>query len=299
MDKVRIGVYDKELSYVTRLSVFMNKDGKSRWKVSGYTEKNIVKESLEKNKLDLIVSTDKEELLSIKENYPQLNCIYLSSEESKRYAEGGISLVFRYQNARVICEEIRKVVESLGMLAVKNKTCVVVYSPVSRCGKTTLLLDVISGIGGWLYVGMEDYGYLKDVDNDSADDFFYYVKERKADKVTEILQMSNGVVPSPFSFFDTRGLNRNDLEWFFEVFEKIPGYRGVVFDMGLGVMTDFSMLSAFDKVVVPYINDEISFGKKGHFEKVLRVCDMEDMLERIYFLDMKNEPHAYIRRLME
>ena len=298
MDKVRIGVYDNEKEYVERLSAFMNKTEKNRWRVGGFTEMEIVMEQLEKNKLDLIISTDAEKLETIEENYPQLNCVYLSDEEKKRKSNKGISLVFRYQNARILCEEIKNVIEGLGMLSVKDKTSIAVYSPVSRCGKTSLLVEAVLRSPGWLYVGMEDYGHLQGIDNAGADDFFYYIKEREADMITGIIQASNGVIPSPFSFFDTRGLDCHDLEWFFEVFEKLAGYRGVIFDIGLGIMLDFSMLSVFDIVIVPYINDEISLGKKERFEELIKVFDMEDLFERIRYLDMKNEPDARLRRLM-
>ncbi|MBE5922853.1 MAG: hypothetical protein E7271_00105 [Lachnospiraceae bacterium] len=296
MDKVRIGIYDEELDYVLRFSAFMNKVNKGRWRVSGFTEPQNLNNQVQKGKLDLLLSTDEKLISVMRKNYPQLNCVYLSSGGEPHAEDKG--RIYRFQSARVIAEEIQRMVDGYFMLSVMDKSSLAIYSPVSRCGKTTLLLELIEG-GGWLYIGMEDYGYIKDYDERQSDDFFYYIKERQKDKVIEIIKSSRGVIPSPFYFSDTRRINREDIEWFLSVFEGALGYKGVVFDIGLGVLIDLNMLTVFDKVVVPYINDDISMGKKRHFEETVGACELEDLLERIIYIDMKNEPYEHMRRLMQ
>ena len=130
-------------------------------------------------------------------------------------------------------------------------------------------------------------GYTEEAWSDGvAEDFLYYIKERREDALLSIMSESRGIIPSPFSPFDTRTLDRQDLKWFFEVFEKTVEYRGVIFDMGTGILKDISVLAEFKHVIVPFLSDSNSLSKRSQFERLIKAYELDELKSRVKYLDM-------------
>ena len=328
VNMVRIGIFDKETEYVTRLCAYLNRYGKGIWSVSAFTETDSLSRYMSDKRIDMLVATDKGILVKMKEEVRDMCYVCLSEEREHRDIgtdKHRIYMVYRYQSAKLIGDTLRDIVEYLGMLTRTGKNSVVIYSPVGRCGKTTLAMRFAGNVSGgkWLYVGMEDYGgktirndhsetvrsnektaYEENVEYSSleerADDFLYYLKERNKQGVLNIINQSHGVIPSAFSLFDTRLVNREDIRWFLEMFEKVVEYRGVIFDMGTGILNDFNVLSEFKYVVVPFVNDSISIAKRKQFEELAAVYEPEGMADRIKYIDMTGgTPVEELRKMLE
>ena len=161
---------------------------------------------------------------------------------------------------------------------------IAVYSPVGRCGKTSLALRVIGteAYGKWLYVGLEDYSFFAE----EEDTFFYYVKEREENRVLEWMARCGGRIPSAGSPFDSRQMNREDAQWLHLVLNKSESYRGAVWDIGTGVLSDPEFFLVFDALLVPYLSEEKAMAKRSRFERLLRMHGLEDVLEQVRFVDM-------------
>ena len=287
---LRIGVADEETGYVTKLCAYLNKYGEGLWVVSAFTDKKALKRYMSDRKPDILMVTDAKLVADLMESYSEVLYVWLSGEKGQRWKEDAkqrIYTIYRYQSARAVGDTLRDIVEYKGLLTGTGKQNAVIYSPIGRCGKTTLATNYVRGDtnGKWLYVGMEDYGGEMAGKN-GAEDFMYYIKEKNEEHMTNIITSCGGIIPSSFSPFDTRLVDREDVLWFFNVFEKLVEYRGVLFDMGTGVLRDFEVLTAFEYVIVPYIKDNKSLEKKKQFEELMEAYELEELKGKLHYLDM-------------
>ena len=306
MSTVRIGILDGEQGYVSRLASYLNQMGKGSWKVSAFTEKDALKSYMGERKLDLLAGTDREELKEIQQKYPEACYAWLAAEKGSRvHTDQGMKMytVYRYQSAKAVGESFRDIVEYLGLVRQTEKKYVAVYSPVGRCGKTILAKKMTSDDvrGRWLYIGMEDYSCNDMESEDEAEDFLYYVKERNKEAVRRILSSMPSYIPSPFSPFDTRQIDTEDVEWFLNLFSQETGYNGAVFDIGTGVMRSLNMLIPFDHIVIPYLPDKYSVGKREQFEELIRAYELDELFEKIKYINMadQKDPLDELQRLLE
>lgn len=297
MGRIKIGIFDKERLYVERLSVYLDQFGDGLWSVVGFTDEGLLKKYLVDKRISLLMGTDRRYVEQLNELFPDICYVWLADNKTGGKGQDrrslGIYSVYRYQSAKAVGQAIKDIVVYMGIIKSTSKKSVVIYSPVGRCGKTSMARKYIKEgqIGNWLYVGMEDYSYLDEEDKYSAEDFLYYVKDRNEQAVCDILERNSGIIPSPFSPFDTRLIDRNDVEWFLDIFEKQSFYRGVIFDIGTGVMQNLNVLLAFDHVVVPYIDNDLSMEKRKQFEELIRAYELNELLDKIHYLNMDKGDH--------
>ncbi|MCM1158753.1 MAG: hypothetical protein NC300_09230 [Bacteroidales bacterium] len=312
MQTIKIGIQDKERTYCLKLADFLNQKGEGRWKAMAFTETDALKEYLEKRQMDILVGTDGEELLRIKRQQKEMSVLWLSektgSGEAGKQQIGGTELFVlgRYQSAKEIYKSIRRMVEQKRELLQEKIPLVAVYSPVGRCGKTTLALKIVRehAYESWLYVGMEDYnGLPENMEGmkQRADDFLYFLKERLTDRLLLLLKESEGIIPTAFSFLDTRQIVKEDIFWLREEVKKQGIYKGILFDLGTGVLQELEQLNIFDCLLVPYLEERCAMAKRQKLEELLHAQGMEDIRERMIYLNMDNagEVDRKIKGLMK
>lgn len=303
MNTVKIGVMDKEVRYVERLSAYLYHYGNCIWNVSAFTEDDVLDRYMEDKRIDLLISTSLEMVEYYQRLYPDRLYVFLANEDGKIKIRGQkIYVIYRYQSARIIGEYIKDIVDYKGLLSKTGKVSAIMYSPVGRCGKTMLAKQFINEAlsDKWLYVGMEDYGDVA-AEGNLGDDFIYYLKERRNKEIKEIIEASGGYISSPFSLFDVRRIEREDIEWFLELFEEISMYRGVLLDMGNVIINNYEIMLPVDHVIVPYLNNPVSLDKRKQFEELIEVYELHEIKERMDFIDMSNDtsPIEELRQILE
>lgn len=296
MRMLRIGILDDEREYVENLSAYLGRFGKGRWMTAAFTDREIVRSYLKGKRLDLIASTSVEELKKLQEEYSGLTFLWLSDQREVKKKDISFQFVYRFQSAKVIGAAIENMVNQAQMSGYREKAMVAVYSPVGRCGKTTMALRVAENesYGRWLYIGMEDYSSFPlqqestDMAEDTAaaDNFIYYLKEHQAEKLLALMEKSAGKIASGWSVFDRRQINTEDMAWLKNVLRD-SGYHGMVCDFGTGVLQSFDFFSLFDYILVPYLKEEKALIKKNNFQSLLKLYELED--EKIRFIDMENK----------
>ncbi len=281
---IRIGILDEEVQYVGKLAAYLNRENKGAIKCSAFTEEEKLVDYMEKNGLDVVVATKGKALEHMAEQFQKVCCIELAEERKK----GRFPCIYRYQSGERIAKEINGILNCEGLYAARDRPAVAIYSPIGRCGKTKMALDFVRAREErrWIYIGLEDYG-IHPVDG--INDWLYYVKERKEEKIVEIIDRSEGLLASPFSPFDTKLLDRTDMEWLISILKKSKQYQGILFDIGTGVLKDITILTLFDRVLVPCLYSGASVKKKERFEEVARAYGLNDWIRDVVFLDMEQE----------
>lgn len=296
MRMLRIGILDDEKEYVESLSAYLGRYGRGRWMTAAFTDQEVLKSYLKGKKLDLIAGTNVRELKKLQEEYSGLTFLWLSDRQDIKKKDISFSFVYRFQSAKVIGATIENMVNRAYMSGQKEKTMVAVYSPVGRCGKTTMALKVVENesYGKWLYIGMEDYSSFP-VQQESADNmenfvdsdnFIYYLKEHQSEKLLALAEKSAGRIDSGWSVFDRKQVGIEDMAWFKNVLKE-SGYHGMVCDFGTGVLQSYDIFSLFDYILVPYLKEEKALIKKNNFEGLLKLYELDN--EKIRFVNMENK----------
>ena len=299
MNTVKIGVMDRETRYVERLCAYLSHYGNCIWNVSAFTDKSVLERYMEDRRIDLLLSTNNELIEDLQRKYPDRTYVLLTDEQGVRRNFGQkIYLIYRYQSARLIGDNVKDIVDYKGLLTKNDKVSVIIYSPVGRCGKTTMAKQFVGEASSdkWLYVGMEDYGG----DSEGGDDFLYYIKERRDEEVKKIIESCGGHIQSPFSLFDVRRIDREDIEWFLKVFEEESIYRGVVFDMGSAMMESYEIMLGFDHIIIPFLDVPVSQSKIRQFEELIEAYELNEIRERMHFINMdcKTPPTEEMLKLL-
>lgn len=296
MKTIRIGIFDEEESYAGKMSAYLNRIGKGNWNVIAFTDEKAIEQYAQKRNLYILAGTDIDILKKYKEYHKDTYLIWLREKESLS-KDNDIVSVCRYTGAGAIGKIIEETAARLLADTKSKNPMVAVYSPVGRCGKTAFALYIVQNerFGKWLYIGMEDYGFSEDktdstgLDHISPDNFLYYVKERNREKLYILFQSNQRIIPSAFSPFDTKQINEADLKWLFSVLQQMEMYSGIIFDIGTGILQNLEWLALFDYILVPFLPEESSIGKRRHFENLVVAHGLEGIQEKMEFLNMADK----------
>lgn len=291
MRTVKICIYDEEECFAKRLAAFLNRQGGGKLSVTAVTNSEKL---LEMKPLDLLIATDLNLLYEVKNSNEALHIIWLQEKREMspvlHRETAAFASISRYAGAGKICRMVEKAAAHIAQTIPISVPVSAVYSPVGRCGKTSFALAVAQNTEHrWIYIGMEDYNCLETPLPAAGDSFLYFAKERNKDRLLEIIEECEGIIPSAFSPFDSKMLESGDWEWLIETMRGYTDYSGVLFDIGTGILQEPAWLSLFDLVLVPYLKEEAALRKKENFEALIDVYGLMQLRERIWFIDMGNK----------
>ena len=125
----------------------------------------------------------------------------------------------------------------------------------------------------------------KETEREYQKEFLYYWKEKKEEKVLQMIEETEGFIPSGRSFLDGKSITEEDIKWIKKIPQKRK-YKGILFDIGSGVLQSIYLLQTFDVVIVPYLKDTNALAKKHCFETLLEQYEMLEHLRGFLFVDM-------------
>lgn len=291
MQKIKIGVMDEEKEYVTSLITYLQKYSKGKWDLCAFTNVQALENHLDKRLLDILVGTDRRILERRCEKKAEVG-LWLSDQKCDYREESDkLYVIYRFQSACEIGRCIERIIQNERKSVDEEKAIVAIYSPVGRCGKTTMALDIAGSgrYGKWLYMGLEDYSSFENGNNETTvgmDEALYYWKERREDKLLQIMECADNVLATGTSFMDGKQIDAGDIRWIRSLLLK-SRYKGIVLDIGSGILQDLQLFQEFDKVVVPYMAEKRALVKKRNFERLMDLQEMDKNL--LYFVDMDKE----------
>lgn len=315
----RIGICDKNLSFAVGLADHINHED-PQYNAVIFSDKEAVAAYLTENDLELILTDD---ISGCKEtgeglNFHNVRCIYLSGRRSgnepRIYAEsdGGSmapvserEIVFKYQRLGDIYKEVRRSI-AVSPPVVSKMLIEAVFSPLGRCGCTTLAMAMAEHTGGGrgIYVGMENYSPCKA----PGGGILYQIKERLpglAETVRGCVISSNGVdvLRAGTVYLDLRNVQKDDITCLSDCLLQLGKYDLVIYDLGSAVLEDPGILDCFDRIYMPVLDDPTSVGKLESFESILRSMELRSIMARIvkvhvpYYLTDEEEMAAFVRNL--
>ncbi|MDO5154356.1 MAG: hypothetical protein Q4D51_00180 [Eubacteriales bacterium] len=299
MEAIRVCIYDKEEPFAKSLAALLNRYGEGKYKVIAFTDQKLLKEHMQQRTFHIFISSDMQLIREVKQQMPQIYLLWLREKEDEELPEirkniSTWNMISKYAGAKKICHVVEQTTSKLVCAVGVERPVVAIYSPVGRCGKTEFALSLASkgAKREWLYIGLEDYGAVLNQDvvlqsYEWEDEFLYHIKERDEEKLKDLIERCQGVIPSLFSPFDGKQLNREDWAWIVDVMQKQTCYWGTIFDIGTGILQDLDWLNFFDAILVPYVAEADE--KKEKFIRIIQAYGQDEILEKVIFLNMKDK----------
>lgn len=305
--RYRIGIYDEDVTYCTRLMEYINMNKEYMLHSVCFSDAETLLECVNKNQLDLVLYGKGESLMGIIRE--QCQTMRLADADEERFV--GERYLYKYQRVDILVKQILSCLEVEIDKPISGVAFYGVYSPIGRCGKTSLALGICCNYPGSLYIGMNSYIGSTDV-NDSVfeqtEHFFYQLLTHNESIVTTIQQAidAQGGAYAVFygmrCFVDYKQLTRADLVWLRDILSSGEIVTRLVFDVGTAVLTDLNVLSAMDRIFVPCICDAYANRRMQHFRVVLEGDAYVKLRDRLEYVEVPMEPYdssgmrEYVRR---
>jgi len=270
MRSIRIGICSRDDRYAANLAMAIGRESEGRIRVQAICRPEMLSGMTMEQPPDLWLCESPEP-----ETDGKLTVVALTS----RPEDKGI---FKYQPVREIVQQLLRC-SGVGNDISQPSGCIAVFSPLGRCGKTTLARAIAATepAGSALYIGMEDYG-----DRQVHSELLYMIRVRAPglwETVVEETSEEAGYACLRLSgmYTELRDVGASDLRWFSEQL-LLPGrYTTLVYDVGSAALADPSCLSAFEKIYMPVCTDSIAGEKLEVFRSEMYSLDLGDIWKNL------------------
>lgn len=282
----RIGICDEDYHYVVNLMEYINSHRIGGLKLVAFSSLQAVVEYLEKNYLDglLVGQVRGDTKPYIDEILEGHNGIILIPISVDMTADEGY--LYKYQSAQAIASYILdRLNVSLVPQSVQDKAFYAVYSPIGRCGKTSLAKGLSIRYRGALYVALEEFGTREGL----SEDILYHIvcENTRLHSLMEKLKPNEygfREIKGILSYMDIRQLSKDNFQWFKEQLLIGGNYDKVIFDIGGAVLSDLNILQVMDRIYVPVIEEEEAMEKLQAFKELLRNNNYVELGNKLQFL---------------
>ena len=291
MRTCRIGICSRDPEYASSLMLALNRisDGKAEAMV--FSRPEVVSVCLPVQELDLLVLDGwAPDELGEETDGANLEGIPVRRLTDSPSDEG----TFKYQSVREICKDLLSEARKRSRVSTRLSGCLAVFSPLGRCGKTTLAraLARAEADRDGLYIGMEEY-----TDCPVHSEILYQIKRRTPDIYEAVVreQISDGGIRTlrvSGMYPELRDVQRGDLEWAHEQLLQPGRYRTLIYDIGGAALGDLSILELFDRIYMPVLPDDRSRAKVEHMREVLSEMRLGIVLRRLIPVELPQDAVA-------
>lgn len=282
MRRYRIGICCKDTLYAESLALALERESGGAFLPTCFSGPDKLVGFGAVRELDLVLS---EWIPTGETQETEFNIPFVSL--TARPADGGI---FMYQSVREIVQEILARLKPLGQIS-RPSGCLAVFSPLGRCGKTTLARAIASSdsSGTGIYIGLEDFG-----ERPVHSELLYMARQRidgfieAAEAEIRMEDGIRGLVLSGITM-DARDVQSADLLWLSEQLLRSGRYSTISFDLGSGMLSDPEMLLSFEEIFMPVLGDEVSLRKLDAFFANMKMCGVGGCLGKIRTVEVPKE----------
>lgn len=295
MSKRVIAVYDLEENYGDRFAEFVNQKKQIPFEVLAFTSMEHLKEYADNRKIDLILIGCEIDMEEVKR---------LGAAQIIVLAEGAMSAdkepyscVYKYQSADNIIREVMDCYcaaadREEGQLLGKKSYVAAVYSPVSRCLKTSLALTMgrlLSRDGKVLFISLEDCSGLSRLmgQEPSADlsDLLYFFSQgiysrARLAAVIHTWEDMDYIPPVKYPE-DLCQISSGQIAKLLDRIAKDSPYETIIADLGHMGKRGTDILQVCDVIYMPLKDDCVSAAKVEEFEDYLENSGQAPLKERI------------------
>lgn len=257
-----------------------------------------------------LISEQYEEMLESKQ---LVTTIIVMSPEGEDSHEN-FHRVYKYQSGEKIIKKVLQIVaedSKEGSHIVRNVSLKLIglYSPIKRSLQTTFGLtmgQLLAKKGKVLYVNLEGYSglntLLKQNFQRDLSDLLYYMQSGKQGLpyiLGSMIETVNGldILPPMLCQMDLISIEAKEWLRFFYELEKHSEYEYIIVDLSDSVQGLFELLRQCTLVYTVTEHDGFAMAKMDQYEKMLKQCHYEDVLEKTNKFDLPK--FSYLPRQMD
>ncbi|MBR5267874.1 MAG: hypothetical protein IKU20_06760 [Lachnospiraceae bacterium] len=293
-----MAVYDEDPFYAERLSDYVNRKEKGIFKAQAFTSRERLEEFAKDHEIDVLLAGESVE----KETFRDLKTvqkIYLTEERDSEGIREEAS-VYKYQSGDDIIREVMAVYCELpGVKTVfpglteREKRIIGVYSPVGRCGKTSLSLamgQLLAKDEKVLFISLDTFtGFSQLLDEQwkrDMSDLIYYYKQGRFHGLrlnSIIYYLGDMAWLPPFRYPEDFGqITAAEMAELLVLILRESGYETIVLDIGTYDRQVLPILEVCNVIYMPIKEDSVSQAKLKEFEKYAGDFGSRGLKEKVH-----------------
>lgn len=295
MKKV-MAVYDTDPFYAERLSDYVNRKEKGIFSAQAFTSKEKLEEYAKGHEIDVLLTGEEVDAEGISEIRSSQK-IYLTEDQNTDGTKG--QEIYKYQSGDDIIREVMAAycempeAEAIfpGLMG-KEKRIVGVYSPVGRCGKTSLALTLGQILGKdekVLFASLDTFTGFSALVNErwkrDLSDLIYYYKQGRFNvlRLNSVLYYLGDMAWLPPVRFpeDYNQISSEEMATLMVEILSAGDYGTIVLDIGDYGKQVFPLLEICKVIYMPIKEDLFSRAKLQEFDEYLENLGKRKVKEKI------------------
>lgn len=261
----KIGICDADAHYSVSLMEYINTHANIPLQCAAFSNVRAISEYAETSRLDLVLLDESMECDIA------LPCVRMTELQS---AEEGTTYIYKYQKIADIASQIMRILGVRDKGVQSELRIYGIYSPLGRCGKTSLAMGICDRYQNSLYIGLEEYCGISEEFFRGAkklsENFLYFwlnKNEEALNCIEAAPKTKSGftVLCGADCYQGYRLLCKGHIEWLCDVLRDKSAFNRIVFDIGTGTLSEMEILSCFDCVLLPILEDAVSQQKVRRF----------------------------------
>ncbi len=301
MKRSIFAVCDLEAAYACNLMDYLNKKRTTPFEVQAFTNVESLQEFTKEHEIEILLISTRAMCNEIR-NLPVNRTIILSEGEPLQDYLEEYPFVYKYQSSDIVLSEVMEYYVEANpqpyvLANAWRKTKLYgVYSPVGRSRKTSFALtlgEILSETKNVLYLNFEEFAGFEELFQTTyrADisDLIYFSRQ-KGDgfifRLNSVIQTFHELqyVPPALSPSDIRDVSSKEWLDFLDEIIRCCEYDVIILDLSEQVDELFQIMKHCDRIYTPIQEDVISQAKLAQYEKLLRMLDMTEILEKTHRL---------------
>ena len=306
MKKKIFAVCDLDASYACSLMDYLNGKKTTPFEVQAFTNIESLQAYARENPIEVLLISIRAMCNEIRD-LPIGRIIMLSEGEALPELEEYPS-VYKFQSSDQLLSEVLEYYVQMhpqpyifGKTAHKTRIYGI-YSPIERARKTSFALtlgEVLSENNQVLYLNFEEFSGFEELFDmkyrTDISDLIYFFRQKEGGfiyKLNSVVQTFHELhyIPPTLSPADIRDVSGKEWMDFLNEICTYGEYDILLLDLSEQVDELFQILRGCDRVYVPVLEDMLSQAKLSQYEKLIRMLDMEDLLEKTHKLKLPVQP---------
>lgn len=319
MNKSIFAVCDLEADYANNFMNYLSQKKNIPFEIQAFSDVNKLMEFARKNHIELLLISSRAIRAEIREL--GIGQIIILSEGTQEPDLDLYPSVYKYQATSDVLREVlacygeeKAYLPAVFPVMKKNTEIYGVYSPISRCMKTSFALalgQILAKKKTVLYLNLETYSGFEQLMNKTytytLSDLLYYVKQESRSlvfKMNSMIQTVNQMdyIPPVQAPSDILGITWEEMEKLLQEITIHTAYEVLILDIGNGIQDTFPLLDQCDLVYMPVLDDPVSGAKILQYENLLKAWDYTQILtktKKLYFpfSNMYMQTEDYVEQL--
>lgn len=305
LKKSIFAVCDLEASYACNLMDYLNEKKMTPFEVQAFTNVESLQKFAREHEIEILLISTRAMCNEIRE-LPVNRTIILSEGEQLQDLEE-YPFVYKYQSSDQLLSEVMEFYAAdhprLDIPGSVRKTKIYgIYSPIGRTRKTSFALalgEILAETKQVLYLNFEEFSGFEELFDmkyrADISDLIYFARQKEGGLIYRLNSMVQTFhelqyIPPALSPADIRDVSGREWIDFLQEVIAFCDYDIIILDLSEQMDEMFQILQLCDRIYTPVQDDLISRAKLVQYEKLMKMLELEEVLEKTRKIKLPVQP---------